>query len=348
MALHGRPRGAGWAAVGLAAALAGGGCAAHRQQVVPLPDMPKELNKVDHPPYRVEPPDVIQIDLVAAVPKPPYRIQPLDALAVRVSGTDPQAPIEGVFSVDLEGNLFLGPRYGSVAVSGLSVTEAKAAVEKHLLKGLNEPVADVSLAQTRAVQQVRGPHLVRQDGTVWLGTYGAVRVTGLTVPEVQAAIEEQLGRFFQTPQVSVDVVGYNSKVYYFVYDGGRAGTGLQVTRLPVTGNETVLDAVANLSGLPAAADARRVWVSRPRPDGCPDQTLPVDLPAITERGDTRTNYQLLPGDRVFVKALPIVEFDTTFARVISPFERLFGFTLLGTGTVQQIKFFNNPNFGGGF
>ena len=35
--------------------------------------------------------------------------------------------------------------------------------------------------------------------------------------------------------------------------------------------------------------------------GQPWQTLSVDWQAITQRGETATNYQILPGDRVYVK-----------------------------------------------
>jgi hypothetical protein len=36
----------------------------------------------------------------------------------------------------------------------------------------------------------------------------------------------------------------------------------------------------------------------------------------------------------------LVAFDTGLAKVISPIERVFGVTLLGTDTVRRIKFFN--------
>ena len=35
--------------------------------------------------------------------------------------------------------------------------------------------------------------------------------------------------------------------------------------------------------------------------GGPDQVLPVDWEAITRQGDTKTNYQLQPGDRLYVE-----------------------------------------------
>ena len=39
----------------------------------------------------------------------------------------------------------------------------------------------VALAESRSLQQIRGEHLIRQDGKVTLGVYGSVFVAGLTV-----------------------------------------------------------------------------------------------------------------------------------------------------------------------
>ena len=65
-------------------------------------------------------------------------------------------------------------------------------------------------------------------------------------------------------QVIVDVFAYNSKSYYLITSG--AGLGDNVMRLPVTGNETVLDAVAAIGGL-AQTSSTRLWISRPAPGG---------------------------------------------------------------------------------
>jgi len=193
-----------------------------------------------------------------------------------------------------------------------------------------------ALAQSRGVQQVSGQHLVRPDGTVSLGLYGSVRVAGLTLPEIKAAVEAYLSQYLEKPEIAVDVLAYNSKVYYLIYD--TAGTGEQVVRLPVTGNETVLDAVANLNGLSPVANRCGIYVVRPAPacHGC-DQVLPVEWEAVVRRGRTDTNYQLLPGDRVYVEADPFVTFDTRLSRFLAPFERMFGFTLLGNGTIRAVS-----------
>ena len=309
----------------------------------PLPA--KELAKVSLPPYVIEPPDILLIDALRVVPKPPFRVQSFDVLQVMVEGTLLDQPISGLFAVEPGGMVDLGPAYGKVAVGGLSLDEAQDAVFRHLKRVLREPQVSLTLAQAAGQQQIAGEHLVGPDGTINLGTYGSVPVTGLTLQEAKAAIEDHLSQHLEAPLVSVDVYSYNSKVYYVITEG--AGYGDNVARFPVTGNETVLDAIAGINGL-SRLSSKDVWIARPAPSsmGC-DQILPVDIEAIMKGGATATNYQLLPGDRVFIAQDHLVAFDSLVGRMTAPFERIFGFTLLGTSTVQQINRFPfgfNPNF----
>ena len=72
----------------------------------------------------IEAPDVLLIDAVKVVPKPPYHIEPLDTLEVFVLGTLPDQSIAGPFPVEADGTIMLGPAYGAIKVSGLSLAEA--------------------------------------------------------------------------------------------------------------------------------------------------------------------------------------------------------------------------------
>jgi polysaccharide export outer membrane protein len=71
----------------------------------------------------------------------------------------------------------------------------------------------------------------------------------------------------------------------------------------------------------------------------------VDWIGITQHGITTTNYQILPGDRIYVKAQKLVTIDRTMARIFAPIERVLGVTLLGASTYNQISGRGN-NFGG--
>ncbi|MFM8707720.1 MAG: polysaccharide biosynthesis/export family protein [Planctomycetia bacterium] len=307
----------------------------------------KELAKVTLPPYVIEPPDILLIDALRVVPKPPFRIQSFDTLQVIVEGTLLEQPINGLYVVEPGGMLDLGPSYGKVMVGGQSLDEAQDAVFRHLQRILREPQVSLTLAQAAGQQQIAGEHLVGPDGTINLGTYGTVYVTGMTLAEAKEAIEKQLSNYLDAPLVSVEVFSYNSKVYYVITEG--AGFGDNVARFPVTGNETVLDAIAGINGL-SRLSSKEIWIARPAPSGvgC-DQVLPVDIQAIMKGGSTATNYQLLPGDRVFIAQDPWIAFDSIIDKVCGPFERMFGFSLLGVQTVQTINrlpFGFNPNFGG--
>ena len=307
----------------------------------------KELAKVALPAYVIEPPDILLVDALRVVPKPPFRIQSFDTLQVIVEGTLLEQPINGLYVVEPGGMLDLGPSYGKVMVGGQSLEEAQDSVFRHLKRVLREPQVSLTLAQAAGQQQIAGEHLVGPDGTINLGTYGSVYVTGMTLEEAKAAIEKHLAQHLDAPLVSVDVFSYNSKVYYVITEG--AGYGDQIGRFPVTGNETVLDAISQINGL-SRLSSKDIWVARPAPSGvgC-DQVLPVDIEAIMKGASTATNYQLLPGDRVFIAQDQWVAFDSIVGKITAPFERIFGFALVGSSAIQQMNRFPfgfNPNFGG--
>lgn len=260
-----------------------GGCLSTGPVYVPPPDgaVPRELSKVTLPPYVIEPPDILQIDVLLP-PEP---------------GKDAAAP----------------PKYSTALPP----------------------------------QPISGQHLVRPDGTVGLGIYGSVQVSGLTMDQARERIREfvsqQANKDPKALQVAVDVIAYNSKVYYVISDG--AGFGEQVAAFPIVGSETVLDALGRVGGIPAVGSKRHIWVARRSPyPNCPDQILPVDWCNIAQAGATNTNYQVLPGDRIYVKAQPLISIDNALAKLFSPVERIFGVVLLGTSTVNQISNPNNGNF----
>jgi polysaccharide export outer membrane protein len=316
--------------------------------VVPTsPLIPRELDKVTTPMYRIEPPDMLVIDVQQNVSQQSHPLQVGDIVSMNVSGTFPEEPISGQYQVGLGGEIDLGYSYGTVQVTGNTVGVAIELVENHLRAQLQKPIASISLTEVAGVQRIAGEHIVGPDGTVTLGQYGSVRLAGLTLEEAQAAIASDLSDDFADPKVSVSVYAYNSKAIYVVTQGGGLGDGL--VRLPYTGNETVMDALSQINGL-SYVSSSRMWVARPNRDSCNSLTLPIDWEAITQQADVTTNYQLLPGDRVFIAHDRLVAFDTMIAKLTSPLERILGFTLLGTGTTARLhgKVLEKTNVGIGF
>jgi polysaccharide export outer membrane protein len=332
--------------------------------------VPRELDKATLPAYIVEPPDILVIQAVNMLRTPETPLRPGDRLRIQLKnglpidvGVDAETnPLQfnaelqielgfkllsGSYLVGADGTVDLGPAYGKVLVANLTTQQAAAAVREHLEQkiGLRTPELLVTLDDVETPQPIAGEHLVRPDGRISLGIYGEVFVAGMTLPEVKLAVEEHLKAFIQDPQVAVDVLAYNSKMFYIIVDGG--GFGEQVIRLPYTGNETVLDAIAQIQGL-SEVSSKRIWIARPAPSGIGvSQILEVAWEDITALGQTATNYQVLPGDRIYIQADQWISADNLVAKIVSPFERILGFTLLGVGTVQRIHFFNSFQAGGG-
>jgi polysaccharide export outer membrane protein len=335
----------------LASSILLAGCRSFRDQngsaiASAVPEPPRELAKVSLPVYRIEPPDVVQIEVLKVVPLPPYRIESLDVLQISCSGTLPDQPILGYFLVDAEGMVDLGPGYGSVRVAGMTIPQARDAIDAHLRKVLKMPEVSLQLARAASVQAVSGNYLVASDGTINLRQYGLVRVSGMTLAEARAAIERQLSVFFDSPKVSLDVVAYNSKVYYIITEG--AGMGDNIVRVPVTGNETVLDALGQVRGL-SQLSSKKIWIARPAPyEFQCEQILPVDYEAVTRGASVATNYQIMPGDRLFIAEDRNMALANFLGKVISPFERVAGFAGLTASTIRNYSVPFNSTSGGGF
>jgi polysaccharide export outer membrane protein len=71
----------------------------------------------------------------------------------------------------------------------------------------------------------------------------------------------------------------------------------------------------------------------------------VDWRAITAQGATATNYQVMPGDRIFVAEDSLIAVDNNMGKLLAPIERVMGFALLGVGTLT--RFSGAPLKGGG-
>ncbi len=217
---------------------------------------------------------------------------------------------------------------------------------------------------------ISGERLVRPDGKITLGFYGDVYVAGLTLSGGQgerssstsastsptscwACRDRRRDRYSRSstrrpekPElidpkdsitVFVDVTAYNSKNYYVL------GDVLITGKLPITGNETVLDAINYAGGLMPTAAPQNIRLVRPAPPGaCCEQVLPVNLAAITSGGDPTTNYQIMPGDRLIVYRDPIVRFTIFLDRLAAPFQTVIGSTLQTAFTIRAVKFAGLP------
>lgn len=142
---------------------------------------------------------------------------------------------------------------------------------------------------------------VQADGNVDLGMAGDAYVSGLTLAEAEERIAVQLndlarqqnGKPSQPYRVSVRLSANQSKYYYVL------GTVTTQGRFKSSAGDTVLDAIIQ-AGLRNNSLPEKAYLVRPHPLGGPDQVYKIDWFGIRDRGDTLTNYQVFPGDRIVV------------------------------------------------
>ena len=182
-----------------------------------------------------------------------------------------------------------------------------------------------------ALENIDGNKLVEPDGYITLGSYGRVYVNGLTIEETRDAIELHLSQQLEHPIVAVEMYAYNSKEYYVILQG--AGPDM-VYSFPYTGNETVLKAISQVNGLQPFS-SKRMWIARPIGNTNKPLVLPVDWVAVTAYGAPQTNYQIIPGDRIFVQVDNWVVFDQRLSKIMAPFERIMGFMLLSQSMLSR-------------
>jgi len=141
---------------------------------------------------------------------------------------------------------------------------------------------------------------LQADGVVDLGFAGDVYLAGLTLAQAELKVAESLDpiarrkKVREPIEVSVRLVnGSQSKFYYVL------GSVTTQGRFPIIGNESVLDAIL-AAGLRTNSQPQKAYLVRPHPPTGQDQILKIDWDGIKERGDTMTNYQIFPGDRLII------------------------------------------------
>lgn len=144
---------------------------------------------------------------------------------------------------------------------------------------------------------------VQPDGTIDLGVYGRPVVAGKTLAQIEVQIKEVIaardkGKDFP---VTIRLIGRPGKLYYVQGEVNAPGA------FPLTGRETVLDGIVAAGGVTRRASLGNIILSRPTlPDSC-RIVYPVCYQQIVQLGDTTTNYQLYPGDRIFVPSQGFLE-----------------------------------------
>jgi hypothetical protein len=107
--------------------------------------------------------------------------------------------------------------------------------------------------------------------------------------------------WLQIPEISLNAVTFNFNKGDYCVIIREDDRNERMFRFPITGDETVLDAIARVDGLPAVCFKKKIWLVRPAPtkkDRC--EILPVNWMDFVLYGSPATNYTLRPGDQIHI------------------------------------------------
>jgi polysaccharide biosynthesis/export protein len=228
--------------------------------------------------------------------------------------------INGVYPVQPDGTVNLRT-CGMVYVAGKTVGEAREAVQACLSQYFDSPIVGVEVLQFNSQ------------------SYYVILPIGWNLPQTTMYLNRQDLLYGQVITYENGAEVSRSPLTELSRTAWTQIGEWTSTRFAITGNETVLDVVSKLwSSEQQRMSRTQVWIARPTPNGNgPEQILPVDLLAIARGGRTDTNYQIMPGDRVYITYDEGTGISLLISKVVSPIERLLGVTVRGVAEARDAQ-----------
>jgi polysaccharide export outer membrane protein len=166
---------------------------------------------------------------------------------------------------------------------------------------------------------------VRPDGYVSIDLLGDIQVEGKTVQEIRKEITSRITDFIVAPDVAVTLVQSNSRRFYVLGQVSRPGV------FPLIGRVTVTEALAQAGGATILASLNTSRLVRPEEDSPGAYAIHYD--DIVKKGDLATNYELQPGDLIYVPPGLPARIGFAIQSIFYPVQAIFG---LGGGFGRMV------------
>lgn len=175
--------------------------------------------------------------------------------------------------------------------------------------------------------EVSGQYVINNEGKIQYEFVGDVKIEGMTKDEVRDNLTELLATYIIAPEVTVKIVGYNSKVVYVIGEVARPGK-IYMRGDTITVREALMQ--AGLPLLTAATGKSRLIT--PAETGKPENKR-VNVHKLLYEGDLRENLVMQPGDTLYIPATVLAK----TMRILNPIAQPIG-TAAGTGRTVTTGF----------
>ena len=155
--------------------------------------------------------------------------------------------------------------------------------------------------------------VIRPDGKITLPLIGTVFVAGMTCEQAAAVIEKSARKFYNDAELTLRVVGFNSKKVYVFGEVASPGP------YAYDGANTILETLAAAQPT-RLSDPARIQVLRPTDDGTPAARMTVSLDRMVKHGDVTLNAILEEGDIIYVPANGLASVGLAFQQLLLPLQ----------------------------
>ena len=129
---------------------------------------------------------------------------------------------------------------------------------------------------------------VRPDGYISMQLIGEMKVDGMSLSQLSAAITTRLQDFIKNPEVNVQLLKVGSKKYSIHGEVNRPGT------FPLTSPVTVMEALVNSAGFRDFANTKKIYLLRG------SQRFNFNYKQVSKGKNLEQNIQVQNGDQIFV------------------------------------------------
>jgi polysaccharide export outer membrane protein len=133
-------------------------------------------------------------------------------------------------------------------------------------------------------------HVVRPDGMITLPLVGDVQATGLTPERLAAQLKEALGQYMEAPEVTVSILGVNSKWYTVM------GLVLRPGRYPMPKPMRIFEALNPAGAFQQWAKIKDIIIIR----ADSTERFHFNYDDYVKGKDTQQNIYLQNGDTIYV------------------------------------------------
>jgi polysaccharide export outer membrane protein len=183
---------------------------------------------------------------------------------------------------------------------------------------------DVIQIDVRNQPDFSGNFIVGPDGSIQYNYIGDIPIVGMTKYEVQQIITKLLEKYIRVPQVTVIIVGYNSKAVYVIGEVHRPGKYI------MRGDVIKLREAIVAAGLPTRQAAqRRTHIVKP--DLVNPQIRKINLKKILYKGKLKDDIDLYPGEIIVVPSTVLSSVNNFLSDLLNPVTRAASAASIGAG-----------------